>query len=207
MTECVIFPSLVSNLILAFQLPCSMALLVPKTSLRSVGPIVQPPLVSSYPYHPLCIPKHPDSFPNLPTPSLHPLPSSLFWLLHTRQTLSPSFPNTEADYRIYPSYIFRQILNIIYMFLIRLQLDISVQSIENMPILYPLGILESDFYEYWKCAQLFAHWVHWSQMAGHIQNVLSMCSLGISGSHNRVYLKCIQHLITGHIGVTCWLWS
>ena len=76
-----------------------------------------------------------------------------------------------------------------------------------MPILYPLGILESDFWEYWKCAQLFGHWAHWSQMAGHIQNVLSMCPLGISGSHNRVYLKCTQHLITGHIGVTCWLWS
>ena len=70
-----------------------------------------------------------------------------------------------------------------------------------------VGILELDFCEYWKCAQLFAHWVHWSQMAGHIQNVLSMCPLGISGSHNRVYLKCTQHLITGYIGVTCWLWS
>ena len=76
-----------------------------------------------------------------------------------------------------------------------------------MAILYPLGILESDFWEYWKCAQLFAHWVHWGQMAGDIQNVLNMCPLGISGSHNRVYLKCTQHLITGHIGVTCWLWS
>ena len=85
---------------------------------------------------------------------------------------------------------------------IRPQLDLSVQSIENMAILYPLGILESDFWEYWKCAQLFAHWVHWSQMAGHIQNVLSICPLGISGSHNRVYLKCTQHLITGHIRVT-----
>ena len=91
--------------------------------------------------------------------------------------------------------------------LIRPHLDPSVRSIENMAILYPLGILESDFCEYWKCAQLFAHWVHWSQMAGHIQDVLSMCLLGISGSHNRVYSKCTQHLITGHIGVTCWLWS
>ena len=90
---------------------------------------------------------------------------------------------------------------------IRPHLDPSVQSIENMPILYPLGILESDICEYWKCTQLFAHWVHWSQMAGHIQNVLSMCPLGISGPHNRVYLQCTQHLITGHIGVTCWLWS
>ena len=40
-------------------------------------------------------------------------------------------------------------------------------------------------------------------MAGDIQNVLSMYPLGISGSHNRVYLKCTQDLITGHIGVTC----
>ena len=72
---------------------------------------------------------------------------------------------------------------------------------------YPLGTLWSDFTEHWKCAQLFAHWVHWSQMAGHIQNVLSIYPLGISGSHNRVYSKCTQHLITGHIGVTCWLRS
>ena len=72
---------------------------------------------------------------------------------------------------------------------------------------YPLGTLWSDFAEHWKCAQLFGHWVHWSQMAGDIQNVLSMCPLGIYGSHNGVYSKCTQHLITGHIGVTCWLWS
>ena len=72
---------------------------------------------------------------------------------------------------------------------------------------YPLGTLWSHFAKHWKCAQMFGHWVHWSQMAGDIQNVLSMCLLGISGSHNRVYLKCTQHLITGHIGVTCWLWS
>ena len=72
---------------------------------------------------------------------------------------------------------------------------------------YPLGTLWSHFAEHWKCAQLFAHWVHWSQMAGHIQNVLRMYPLGISGLHNRVYLKCTQHLITGHIGVKCWLWS
>ena len=72
---------------------------------------------------------------------------------------------------------------------------------------YPLGTLWSHFAEHWKCARLFAHWVHWSQMAGDIQNVLSMYPLGISGSHNGVYLKCTQHLITGHIGITCWLWS
>ena len=71
----------------------------------------------------------------------------------------------------------------------------------------PLGTLWSHFAEHWEYARLFAHWVYWSQMAGHIQNVLSMCPLGISGSHNRVYLKCTQHLITGHIRVTCWLWS
>jgi len=90
---------------------------------------------------------------------------------------------------------------------IRPQLDLSIQSIENMPILYPLGILESYFCEYWKYSWLFTHWVHWSQMAGHIQNVLSMCPLGISGAHSGVYSKCTQHLITGHIRVTCWLWS
>jgi len=72
---------------------------------------------------------------------------------------------------------------------------------------YPLGTLWLDFAEHSKCAQLFAHWVHWSHMTGHIQNILSMCPLGISGSHSRVYLKCTQHLITGHIGVTCWLCS
>ena len=72
---------------------------------------------------------------------------------------------------------------------------------------YPLGTLWSDFAEHLKCAQLFAHWVHWSHMAGHIQNVLSMCPLGISESHNRVYSKYTQHLITGHIGVICWLCS
>ena len=44
-------------------------------------------------------------------------------------------------------------------------------------------------------------------MAGHIQNVLRMYPLGILGSHNRIYLKCTQHLITGHIGVTCCLCS
>jgi len=44
-------------------------------------------------------------------------------------------------------------------------------------------------------------------MAGHIQNVLRMYPLDISGSHSRVYLKCTQHLITGHIGVTCCLCS
>ena len=44
-------------------------------------------------------------------------------------------------------------------------------------------------------------------MAGHIQNVLRMYPLGISGSHSGVYLKCTQHLITGHIGVTCCLCS
>jgi len=88
---------------------------------------------------------------------------------------------------------------------IRPQLDPSIRSIENMPILYPLGILESYFCEYWKYSWLFTHWVHWSQMVGHIQNVLSLCPLGISGSHSRVYSKCTQHLTTGHIGVTCWL--
>ena len=72
---------------------------------------------------------------------------------------------------------------------------------------YPLGTLWLDFAKHWKRAQLFGHWVHWSQMAGHIQNVLSMYPLGISGSHNRAYLKCTQHLITGHIRVACWLWS
>ena len=55
-----------------------------------------------------------------------------------------------------------------------------------------------------KCAHLFVDWVHWSHMAGHIQNILSMYPLGILGSHGRVYSKCTQHLITGHIGVTCW---
>ena len=44
-------------------------------------------------------------------------------------------------------------------------------------------------------------------MAGHIQSVLRMYPLGISGSHSGVYLKCTQHLITGHIGVTCCLCS
>ena len=34
-----------------------------------------------------------------------------------------------------------------------------------------------------------------------------MYPLGILGSHNRVYSKCTQHLITGHIGVTCCLCS
>ena len=48
---------------------------------------------------------------------------------------------------------------------------------------YPLGTLWLDFAEYWKCAQLFAHWVYWSQMAGHIQNVLNMYPLGILESH------------------------
>ena len=54
---------------------------------------------------------------------------------------------------------------------------------------------------------MFSHWVHWSHMAGHIQNVFRMYPLGILGSHNRVYSKCTQHLITGHIGVTCCLCS
>ena len=63
------------------------------------------------------------------------------------------------------------------------------QTLKMWPIVCPLGS------------------THWSQMAGHIQNVLSMYLLGICGSHNRVYLKCTQHFITGHIGVTCWLWS
>jgi len=44
-------------------------------------------------------------------------------------------------------------------------------------------------------------------MAGHIQNVLRMYLLGILGSYNRVYSKCTQHLITGHIGITCCLCS
>ena len=44
-------------------------------------------------------------------------------------------------------------------------------------------------------------------MAGHIQNVLRMYPLGISRSHSGVHLKCTQHLITGHIGVTCCLCS
>ena len=44
-------------------------------------------------------------------------------------------------------------------------------------------------------------------MAGYIQNVLRMYSLGISGLHSGVHLKCTQHLITGHIGVTCCLCS
>jgi len=87
------------------------------------------------------------------------------------------------------------------------KLDPRIWSIQNMPILYPLGILESYFWEYWKCAHLFSHWVHWSHMARHIQNVLSMYPLGILGSHGRVYSKCTQHLITGHIGVICWLCS
>ena len=41
----------------------------------------------------------------------------------------------------------------------------------------------SHFAEHSKCAQLFAHWVHWSHMAGYIQNVLSMYPLGTLGSH------------------------
>jgi len=90
---------------------------------------------------------------------------------------------------------------------IGVKLDQSSGYIQNVLILYSLGILELYFAEHWKCAQFFAHWVHWSYMAGHIQNVLRMYPLGISGSHSGVYLKCTQHLITGHIGVKCWLWS
>jgi len=40
-------------------------------------------------------------------------------------------------------------------------------------------------------------------MAGHIENILNMYPLGILGSHGRVYSKYTQHLITGHIRVTC----
>jgi len=73
------------------------------------------------------------------------------------------------------------------------KLDQSAGHIQNVLILYSLGILELYFAEHWKCAQFFAHWVHWSHMAGHIQNVLRMYPLGISGSHSGVHLKCTQH--------------
>jgi len=87
------------------------------------------------------------------------------------------------------------------------KLDQSSGYIQNVLIFYSLGILESHFAENFECAQFFTHWVHWSHMAGHIQNMLRMYPLGILGSHNRVYSKCTQHLITGHIGVTCCLCS
>jgi len=87
------------------------------------------------------------------------------------------------------------------------KLDQSAGHIQNVLILCSLGILESHFAKNSKCAQFFTHWVHWSHMAGHIQNVLRMYPLGISRSHSGVYSKCTQHLITGHIGVTCCLCS
>ena len=71
----------------------------------------------------------------------------------------------------------------------------------------PTGHIVITFRQHWKCAQFFTHWVHQSHMAGHIQNVLRMYPLGILRSHNRVYLECTQHLITGHIEVTCCLCS
>ena len=85
-----------------------------------------------------------------------------------------------------------------------MKLDQSSGYIQNVLILYSLGILELYSAKISKCAQFFAHWLHWSHMAGHIQNVLRMYPLGISVSHSGVYS---QHLITGHIGVTCCLCS
>ena len=44
-------------------------------------------------------------------------------------------------------------------------------------------------------------------MAINIQNVFNIWPLGTLGSHGWAHSKCVQHLITGHIGDTCCLCS
>ena len=48
-------------------------------------------------------------------------------------------------------------------------------------------------------------WAHWSHMAGHILNVISICPLGTLYSHVWVHFECIWSLPTGHIVITYWL--
>jgi len=70
-----------------------------------------------------------------------------------------------------------------------------------------LGTLGTNFGDHSKCTQFCNHWVHWGHMDINIQNVFNIWPSGALGSHGWAHSKCVQHLITGHIGDTCCLCS
>ena len=91
-------------------------------------------------------------------------------------------------------------------------------------LINPWPVVTLNFFgkTYFEYIQHFTHWAHCDCILLNIENVpnclptgyigvrwlgtfkiYSVCPLGISESYNRVYLQCTQHLITGHIGVTC----
>ena len=104
-------------------------------------------------------------------------------------------------------HLFRHILNILYIFRYG---HMVIRALNTFPMYSPwdqLGTLRSNLDELSKCTHNDTHWVHWGHMGEIIENVLKICPLGTLGSHNGAHLKCTQILITGHIGITCCLYS